>query len=137
MSTFVSCQANGTTINFKSFDDTGPRYYIDLIASGPVYDIKKKRAPGWNGNALIRGGFMSERLVLNVRYQDTLANATAAWKDDKQLFAQYNTAITDGVTVWSRCTMVSSERTSEECGYGAGTTKFFSVRYVFEVEEQY
>ena len=137
MSTFVTCTANSTAIAFKSFDELGPRYYKDLVHSGPQYDIKRKRAPGWNGNAIIRGGFTGERLVLIVRYQDTLANAFAAWKSDKQLFAEYNTSINDGVYTWERCTMLSSERITEELAYGAGTTKFFEVRYVFEVEEQY
>lgn len=137
MSTYISVVSNGTTTNFKSFDESGPRYFLDLIESGPDYDIKRRRAPGWNGNALIRGGFVGHQLALIVRYQDTLANATAAWKADKYRWAQYNASITDGVTVWSRCTMRSSERTSEEMAQGATGIKFFSVRYVFDVEELY
>lgn len=137
MSTFISILSNSVTTDFKSFDEVGPRYFLDFIDSGPVYDIKRRRAPGWNGNALIRGGFTGQQLVLNVRYQDTLANATAAWKEDKDRWANSNAAISDGVTTWNRCTMQSSERTSDELAQGATGIKFFSVRYVFTAEEQY
>jgi len=135
--TFISVLSNGVVTNFVSFDAAGPRYFIDFIDSGKIYDNKRKRAPGWNGNALTRGGFVGQSIVLNVRYQAILTAATAAWKEDADRWAANNAAITDGVSTWSRCTMRSSERTSDEMGRGASTDKFFSVRYVFDVEESY
>ena len=141
MATLCTVTANSTTLDFKQLSiDTGPRYFIDLIPGTPVYDNKKYRAPGWNGNALIRGGFVSQQLVLIVRYQDTLSNANAAWKADRDLWAQYNCVVNKaivGEAAWNRCTLVSSDRTSDEMAHGPGGTKFFEVRYVFTAEEQY
>lgn len=137
MATAFTVTANSSAIEFKDFGDAGPRYYIDDIQSGPMYENLRFRAPGWNGNALIRGGFTGEQLALIVRYQDTLVNAIAAWRADKNLFAQYNCTLNDGVTTWTRATMRSSERITDEFGRGASAIKFFEVRYVFDVEEQY
>ena len=139
MATLFKITANLTDIEFKqlNIDPAATRYYIDDTEEEPTYDYGRFHAPGWNGNALIRKGFTGQRLILNVRYQNTLALAKAVWKYDRDLFAQYNCVLTDGVTIWSRCTMVSSQRTSEEMAQGPGGVKFFSVRYVFTAEEQY
>lgn len=138
MATLYSILTNGTTTNFGKLNvDSGPRYYIDDTLEEPKYDNGKFHAPGWNGNAIIRRGYTGQKIILNVRYQGILADIHAAWKTDRDLFAQYNNQLTDGVTVWARATLESAARTSEELAYGAGTTKFFTVRYVFTAEEQY
>ncbi len=90
MATLCTVTANGIDRDFKAFSDSGPRYFFDLIPSGASHDNKKFHAPGWNGNAVIRGGFTGQQLVLIVRYQDTLTNANAAWKADRDLWANYN-----------------------------------------------
>lgn len=142
MATLLSVTANSTTIEYKEFTDTGPRYFIDMIPGGRVYDNKRFRAPGWSGNVLIRSGYTGQQLALIVRYQDTLTNANAAWKTDRDLFAQYNCVINKsivGETPWDRCTLRpgSGERITDELAYGASGTKFFTVRYVFDVEQPY
>jgi len=141
MPTFLSITANGTTVNFDKLGDAGPRYFLDFIPNGPQYDYKRFRAPGWNGNALIRGGYTGQQLVFNARYQGALSTINNAWKADRDLFSQYNCVINDigDSLIWSRCTLRpdSAIRTSDELAYGPGGTKFFSVRYVFDVEEYY
>jgi len=138
MSTQLSILTNGTTRNYGQLNiDSGPRFYIDNYEAGPEYDIGRFHGPGWNGNAIIRRGYTGQKMVVIVRYQDTLPNAIAAWKSDRDAFAQYNSQITDNVTTWKRCTLISSDRTSEELAYGAGGVKFFTVRYLFNAEEQY
>lgn len=139
MATLIKITTNSIDTEFKqlNIDAAATRYFLDFTPSGPEFDNGEFHGPGWNGNAVIRRGFTGQKIVLNVRYQDTLSNANAAWKTDRSLFAQYNNSIFDGVTTWARCTMISSERTSEEMAQGPGGVKFFSVRYVFRVQEQY
>ena len=141
MATLGKVTANGIDVEFKKLNvDVSHRYFIDLVPSGPQYDIGRFHAPGWNGNALIRKGFTGQQIAFIVRYQGTLTEANYYWKQDRDLFSYYNCTLNKaiiGETAWTRCTMLSSDRTSEEMAYGSGGTKFFTVRYLFTAEEQY
>ena len=142
MAAQITVVSNSVTTEFLQFSDTVgsvARYFIDFIPQAADFDNKRFRAPGWNGNALIRGGFMGQQLTLNVRYQaTTLAGAAAAWKADRDRWAEYSASINDNVTTWSRCTLRpgSGNRTTEDLAHGP-THKFFEVRYVFDAEELY
>ena len=140
MAIFASVTSNSITTNFLSFGSAAPRYFIDLVPSGSVYDNKHFHAPGWNGNAIIRGGFTGQQLALIVQYRSTLSLANDAWKTDRDSWAKYNCIVNKAVvgeTPWSRCTLLSSDRITDEMANGADGTKWFNVRFLFQVEEQY
>jgi hypothetical protein len=125
------------TVSFYDFSDNNTRSFIDYIPFGNVEDNKRFHAPGWNGSALIRGGFIGAQLVLEVRYKDDLTSANSTWRSDREAFAKYSCKITDGDSLYKRCTLRpgSGERTTSEKASGVSGKGFFNVRYVFDIEE--
>ena len=125
------------SVTFDSFEDGSTRNFIDFIPSGNVQDIKRFNSPGVDGNYVIRGGFRGNTVAVVVRYKNTLANCTAAWKADREAFAKYSCAVDDGQTYYTRCTLRgdSAQRISGEKASGSSGKAFFDVRFVFDVEE--
>ena len=124
-------------VAFSSFADGDIRNFVDFIPSGNIQDIRRFNTPGVDGNFLIRAGFRGAQLEVNVRYKDTLANCTAAWKADREAFAKYSTAINDGQSYFTRCTLRnnSATRSSGEKASGSSGKAFFDVQYIFDIEE--
>jgi hypothetical protein len=137
MAVQASVTNNSTAYNFYAFSDTSEsRFFLNLNLSGPTYDNKRFHAPGWSGNALIRAGFTGQVLTLRVRYQGILATVFALYKADATAFGARNNSISDGANTWSRCTLLTAERQGDEKSQGATTTKFFEVKYTFQIEQE-
>ena len=132
---------NGSTqtINFYGFDDkaTQDRFFIDFQPDGAIFETRRFNMPGVDGNLTTKLGNRGGSAILIVRYQGPAATIAGLWQSDRENFARYTCAITDGTTTYTRATLRpnSGNRITEELADGSTGDIFYHVRYLFDLED--
>jgi hypothetical protein len=99
---------------FSDLSRSNLRNALYIRVANGTFQRQRFHLPGVNGNFIIRGGRVGQRIVAAFRYVDTLANVLSAAETDRAAWEDAAVTITDDKsTAYTLCNLESFDRITD------------------------